>query len=239
MGLTINIKDAIGDNPPKEVTIPTDWTEMSVKYWGEMTQIVKKHFDKAESNAKNRRDTENPLLSDEDDTLFYVADKTQLNNVETLQLNRDLFCYMADIPKESIDFVDTASINKVISILDHLTEEYQPKGIKSFEFEGETYYFPSEFLRKNTYGDFIEATQLEMYIEKMKNGRFDVLPEQMAILCRRADEEYDEDAIGEKTEKFKSLKMDIVWEFGFFLTQQNERLLKLSHMYSAKNKEVV
>ena len=145
---------------------------------------------------------------------------------------------MAGIPKAQIDFVDIESINQVVSILDGLVEEYKPKGIKSFEFEGETYYFPSEFLRKNTYGDFIEATQLEMYIEKMKNGRFDILPEQMAILCRRADEEYDEDAIEEKTEKFKSLKMDIVWEFGFFLTQQNKKLVKLSHMYSEKDKVV-
>ena len=39
----------------------------------------------------------------------------------------------------------------------------------------------------------------------MKHGRFDVLPEQMAILCRRADEEYDDDAIPAKTEKFKAI----------------------------------
>ena len=237
MSLTISIKAVIGNSPPREVTIPTEWEDMSVKYWGEMTQIVKKHFDKAKKSDKKNKEKENPLLAD-DETLAYLADKTELNKFQTIQLNRDLFCYMAGIPKEQIDFVDIESINQVVSILDGLVEEYKPKGIKSFEFEGETYYFPSEFLRKNTYGDFIEATQLEMYIEKMKNGRFDILPEQMAILCRRADEEYDEDIIEEKTEKFKSLKMDIVWEFGFFLTQQNKKLVKLSHMYSEKDKVV-
>ena len=65
--------------------------------------------------------------------------------------------------------------------------------------------------------------------------RFDVLPEQMAILCRRLDEKYDDDIIPEKTENFKNLKMDIVWEFSFFLTQQNTKLAKLLSMYSEKN----
>jgi hypothetical protein len=87
-------------------------------------------------------------------------------------------------------------------------------------------------LQKNTYGDFIESTQLEMYIENMKNGRFDILPEQMAILCRKIDEEYDDDVIPKKAEKFKKLTMDIIWEFSFFLTMQNNILLKLSQSYS-------
>ena len=40
----------------------------------------------------------------------------------------------------------------------------------------------------------------------MENGRFDVLPEQMAILCRRIDEEYDEDAIPEKQKNLEHLQ---------------------------------
>ena len=79
-------------------------------------------------------------------------------------------------------------------------------------------------LKKNTYGDFIESTQLDMTIDSMKNGRYDILPEQMAILCRRIGEEYDEDLIAEKAEKFKNLKMDSVMEFAFFLTNQSIKL---------------
>ena len=76
----------------------------------------------------------------------------------------------------------------------------------------------------NTFGDYIESTQLDMTIESMKHGVFDVLPEQMAILCRRFGEEYDEDAIDKKTERFKKLTMDVVWEFSFFLSIQNLKL---------------
>jgi len=134
--------------------------------------------------------------------------------------------------------VDMEQVTNVINALGILTEEYKPTGARSFEFEEEIYYFPSEMLRKNTYGDFIESTQLEMTIDNMKNGRYDVLPEQMAILCRRAGEEYDEDLIEEKTEKFKNLKMDAVMEFAFFLTIQNKKLLKISNLFLEKNKKV-
>ena len=74
-----------------------------------------------------------------------------------------------------------------------------------------------------------------MYIDSMRNGKYDVLPEQMAILCRKADEEYDEDKIEEKAEKFKELTMDIVFEFAFFLTQRTGKLVKHSSMYLEKS----
>jgi hypothetical protein len=92
-------------------------------------------------------------------------------------------------------------------------------------FEEEKYFFPKESMFDNTFGDYIESTQLDMTIESMKHGAFDVLPEQMAILCRRAGEEYDEDIIDKKTERFKKLTMDIIWEFSFFLSVQNMKLI--------------
>ena len=149
-------------------------------------------------------------------------------------MNSDIFTYITGLTKEETSMIDVSKVTQVISLINKLTEEYKPKGIRSFEFEGEEYFFPSEFFRKQTYGDFIESTQLDMYIKDMENGRFDILPEQMAILCRRADEEYDESLIPNKAEKFRGLTMDIIWEFSFFLTQQTERLAKLSPIYLAK-----
>ena len=72
----------------------------------------------------------------------------------------------------------------------------------------------------------------------MKNGKYDVLPEQMAILCRRIDEEYDGDIIPEKAEKFRELTMDIIWEFSFFLTHQSRKLTTLFPTYSEKKLQV-
>ena len=71
----------------------------------------------------------------------------------------------------------------------------------------------------------------------MKHGRFDVLPEQMAILCREVGEEYDDDIIPEKTEKFRELTMDIVWEFSFFLTMQSIKLTRTFQTSLMKEEE--
>jgi hypothetical protein len=232
MSIVISLKQ--GDEQ-RDVTIPTEWKDMTLEYWCGMTTIIKSHFDR----AKLRRNSENEKQEEIDHTVEYLEFvDSQLEDFQNIQMNRDLFGYMTGLDKESMKLIDIESVNKVISVLDGLVEEYKPKGIRSFECEGETYFFPSEFLRQNTYGDYIEATQLEMYIESMKHGKFDVLPEQMAILCRKLEEEYDDDVIPQKTEMFKKLTMDVVWEFGFFLTQQNIKLAKLSNMYSVK-KELV
>ena len=152
-------------------------------------------------------------------------------------MNRDIFQYMTGISDDMLNTVETESMYQAIAIIGDLLKEYEPKNIESFNFEGEKYFFPKEFLKRNTFGDYIESTQLDMYVDIMKNGRFDVLPEQMAILCRRADEEYDDNIIQEKAEKFKQLKMDIVWEFGFFLTQQSVKLTRTFRMFLGKETE--
>jgi len=135
--------------------------------------------------------------------------------------------------------LDVDSVNAAVATFSQTLEEYKPKGIDRFEFEGETYFFPKEFLKRNTFGDYIESTHLESTIKIMKHGRFDVLPEQMAILCRKAGEEYDDDVIPSKTDSFKKLTMDIVWEFSFFLTMQSVKLTRTFQMFLGKTEEEV
>ena len=53
------------------------------------------------------------------------------------------------------------------------------------------------------------------------------------------DEEYDDDAIPSKTEKFKELTMDLVWEFSFFLTMQSVKLTRTFQMFLGKTEEEV
>ena len=233
MSITISLKS---QNVERDVVIPIEWKDITVKYWGELSTIIKKHYTLASQEDEIREEErhellENPLLSD-------LIKENALNDSQVLKMNSDIFTYITGLTKEETSMVDVSKITQVISLINKLTEEYKPKGLSSFEFEGQTYYFPSEFFRKSTYGDFIESTQLDMYIKDMENGRFDVLPEQMAILCRRLDEEYDEEAIPDKSEKFRGLTMDVIWEFSFFLTQQTERLVKLSPTYLVKQLQV-
>ena len=230
MSITINLKQ--GDEN-RDVIIPTEWTDMTLEYWCGMYMVIKRHQDLADlKNDKKKKDEKE---SADEYWMKQMAEKEDLlEKFDNVRLNKDLFAYMTGLSEESMELTDINSVNSVIGVLDGLVQEYKPKGVDSFEFEEETYYFPKEFLKKNTYGDYIEATQLEMYIDMMKHGRFDVLPEQMAILCRRADEKYDDEKIPEKAEKFKQLTMDTVWEFSFFLSNQNRKLAEISLTFSEK-----
>jgi hypothetical protein len=198
--------------------IPTEWKDMTVEYWCGLYSII---------NQYNKRDEEGNIIEEDH------------SQVQILKMNRDIFMYLTGLAQSDMEKLDIDSVNAAITAFSGALEEYKPQGIDRFEFEGETYFFPKEFLKRNTFGDYIESTHLESTIKIMKHGRFDVLPEQMAILCRKAGEEYDDDAIPSKTDSFKKLTMDLVWEFSFFLTMQSVKLTRTFQMFLGKTEEEV
>jgi len=202
----------------KSYEIPTVWKDMTVEYWCGLYAII---------NQYNKRDDEGKIIEEDH------------SEVQLLKMNRDIFMYLTGLSQNDMEKLDVDSVNAAITAFSGALEEYKPKGIDRFEFEDEVYFFPKEFLKRNTFGDYIESTHLESTIDIMKHGRFDVLPEQMAILCRKAGEEYDDDAIPPKTERFKQLTMDLVWEFSFFLTMQSVKLTRTFQMFLGKTEEEV
>ena len=230
MSITINIKK-FSEAEGLDITIPTEWKDIKLDYWAKLATIISKH----QKNTELKKTSHRERYSESEDLEKIIQD---VEFVDSIGLNRDIFCYLSGLSIDDMKKVDMDQVNKVIETIGMLTEEYKPQGIKSFDCDGETYYFPSESLKNNTYGDFIEATHLDMASENMENGRYDALAEQMAILCRKAGEDFDDDAIPEKTKKFKKLTMDIVYEFAFFLTIQSKKLLKISSMYSEKRETV-
>ena len=226
MSLTVRIKE-IDTNEYADIEIPTEWKDMTVQWYTDLLQIIKKHTKSAELK-------ENYIEETYKDNDYYEKILQDAEFENEMLLNQDIFSYVTGMKKENVKKTKIEDVNKVLDVINYLTKEYEPQGINSFDFEGETYYFPKEFLKDNTFGDFIETTQLEKSVEQFTNGRFDVLPQQMAILCRRHGEEFDDELIPEKTEKFKKLTMDKVFEFAFFLTNQNQKLLRLFSMYSVK-----
>ena len=206
----------------KEKEIPSDWNEMTLEYYCGIYEILQK-YKRTEEQDKNDED--------KDLTKFFFTQEIKMYN--------DLFCYMTGMSKENVKKVKTEEIEAVISSLDNILEEYKPKGMTNFEFEGDIYYFPMNFFRQGTFGEYIESTQLEMNTEYLKNGRFDILPEQMAILCKSVDEEVDLDNIDEKAKAFKRLTMDIVWEFAFFLNRQTSNSLNVIQTFLEKEAQKV
>ena len=155
-----------------------------------------------------------------------------LKQRDLINMNKDIFQYVANISDEDIELVDLEQAMSVINAMAIFQSQYKHQGKDRFELDGETYFFPKENMLDNTFGDYIEATQLEMNIDQLSNGYYDVLPEQMAILCRKEGEVYDDSLIEEKTEKFKTLTMDTVMEFSFFLTKRSQQLASTLEMYS-------
>ena len=202
----------------KSYEIPTEWKDITLRYWCGLYAII---------NQYNKRDENGEII------------EAEHSQVELLKMNRDIFIYLTGLTADEMNMLDADSVNAAVATFSQTLEEYKPKGIEKFEFEGDEYLFPKEFLRRNTFGDYIESTHLESTIQIMKHGRFDVLPEQMAILCRKAGEEYDDDAIPAKTERFKELTMDYVWEFSFFLTMQSVKLTRTFQMFLGKTEEEV
>ena len=200
----------------KNYDIPTKWKDMKLNYWCGLYAIINKY---------NKKDEEGNIIEEDH------------SEVELLKMNRDIFMYLTGLNLNQMEKLDLESVNAAINAFSGALEEYKPKGIEKFELDDKTYYFPKEFLKRSTFGDYIESTHLDSTIKIMKHGRFDVLPEQMAILCREVGEEYDDDIIPEKTEKFKELTMDIVWEFSFFLTMQSVKLTRTFQMFLGKTEE--
>jgi len=194
----------IGD---KEYEVPSSWEEVTLEYYCGVWVILDKY-----------RYIIEPKEDEEVD-----ADLIQRT---TFKMYGEVFKYMTGIDDETLKKVPIEQVANLIEGIQELMDRYEPKGIDSFELEGEKYWFPFEFMRESTYGDYIEASQLELNTKYLENGRFDVLPEQMAILCRKDLEEFDEDEIEEKTKRFKKLTMDIVWEFAFFLNKRNSVLMQ-------------
>lgn len=197
----------------KEYNIPNKWEEMSVDYYCGLYNIIKKY-----------QVTEEEEKSDNDLSKYHIMQENKMY--------KELFIYMTGISEKVMANVPMDNVTAVIECLNEIMEEYKPKGMDYFEFEGNVYYFPMDFLRTGTFGDYIESQQLEMNTQYLKNGRFDILPEQMAILCKQVDEDVDLDNIEEKTNKFRKLTMDIVWEFSFFLNKRTLTSLSVIKTFS-------
>ena len=204
----------------KEYNIPNKWSEMTLEYYCGLYEIIKKY-----------QITEDQENSENDLTKFFISQENKMYE--------ELFVYMTGISKSVMKKVPFDDVIAIIKCLDEIMEEYKPKGIDFFEFDNDIYYFPVDFIKKATFGEYIESQQLEMNTSYLKHGRFDILPEQMAILCKKVDEEIDFENLDEKTEKFKKLTMDIVWEFSFFLNKRTVASLALIKSFSEMEEQKV
>ena len=207
----------------KKVELPTKWEELKIKDWIRMVEILKGVDKRDESKDEELSKEEIAIEKAEEDLRFISA-------------SRDIFAYLANLSQAEAMQCSEAETAVVINKINYfLTDDTKiRKERRSFEYKGITYYFPKANMQESTFEDYIETSQLQILNKKSKAGRYDVVAEQIAILCREEGEEFDVNKIKKKTKLFSQLTMDIVWDFIFFLTTQANILIKSSQMSSTE-----
>ena len=204
----INLK--IGEN---KCSIPNDWNEITLdNYKGLVEMIYSNEF--VEPNVDDL-----PTKKEGKEALEM---ERSLNNVKT---NRKILAYLTGLEESIINKCQLNEVNNALEIMTNFLNtqsitQYKKDVKHKFDFKGTTYYFPNHEMATSTFGDYIETAQLDMLDKKSKGGRMSVIAEQMAILCREENEDYNETKVIKKTKIFGKLKMGIVWDFLFFLTKQ-------------------
>ena len=194
--------------------IPNAWNEISLADYSKLYAIIKE-------NEFVEPNVDNEFPSDEETNA--IDSERALHNVKT---NRKVFAEMTGIDEQTINRVDGNEMAETLLLMTNFLNsdvdriEVEENTNHSFKFNNKKYFFPIAEMKDSTFGDFIEAAQLDMLAQQNKAGKFGVIAEQMAILCREVGEEYDEKIVMKKTKLFQGLTMNVVWNFVFFLNRQ-------------------
>ena len=209
----------------KDIKIPENWAELPFSKFLEFNNLSKTFKTKEEMEEEYKDDKE---------TKEY---KITLDN---LKANTKVASFWTGLTEDEISMCDIDSINELMEDLNFMTQTYTPININSFKFKGEEYFVPETGMRKSTFGDYIEAEQVEINNKELEDGKLESLPMQTAILCKKKEElgtNLSEDTVMERVDIFKELDMATIWDVGFFLTKHEQRLLSSTLMYLKQEKQ--
>lgn len=113
-------------------------------------------------------------------------------------------------------------------------------GTKSFDFEGEIFFFPKSLffneyeipLYKESILTFSEASDIEIAITEWGEKGIEAVAQMMAIYCRKEGEQYNQENILERIPKFRRLPMPIVWEVFFCISELGVKSVAAMLLYS-------
>jgi hypothetical protein len=206
----------------KEYNLPESWLELEFDRFLAFSKLV--------SNQKSEEDLKKGYkeqgLSDE------IID-LQIG-VDNMAFNTDIASFWTGLSKDEIAMLPIKDVEKVIKACSFVNEQYKPISLDKFTFNEETYYLPQPGMRGENFGTYIEAEQIEINNKNLENGNLEVLPQQIAILCKKEGEEKGlvNDLIVEKRAKaFRKLDMATVWDVAFFLLKQESLYMNLILTY--------
>ena len=190
------------------IELPDTWMEVNFQQFTGFTKLIQSFVEREQANKGDEgKEWENALLD--------LKDNTQI------------LCYWSKLTEEQISMLDIDVAAKLMNHLTFLNETYMPIHIESFVIEEQKFYLPQEFMQKSSFGRYIEAEQLELHSNMLDKGNLDILPRQVAILCKKEgeDEKIDDAIIDKRAEMFKKLDMATIWDVAFFLNKLEQRLV--------------
>jgi len=207
----------------KTIELPTSWVDCSFEKFLKFSTL---------SNSLSEREGRE-IVTD--------ADEWQ-QTLDDLKDNTKILSFWCNMPESEISLMDLDVASDIMSKLSFIGEAYMPISIDSFTIGDEKFYLPKELMAKTSFGRYIEAEQLEIQANMLKEGVLEVLPRQVAILCKKEGEEdkLDDDLIDRRAKQFEKLDMATIWDVGFFLGKLEQRLMldfliSQSHQVEKKN----
>ena len=198
------IEVKVGD---KEINIPSSWVDVTFERFLGFSKICE-------------------TFEDRDDTENKQEDRSLENALKDLEDNTKILSYWCNLSETEVSMMEMKDAEYIMKPLSYLNEEYVPIPIDSFTIGDEKFFLPEEFMAKSSFGRYIEAEQLELQTKLLKQGRIEIMPRQIAILCKKEGEEekLDDNLIDKRAELFKKLDMATIWDVGFFLTKLEQKL---------------
>jgi hypothetical protein len=209
----------------KDIDIPSNWADITFEQFLGFSKLAKSQKTEEELEQK---------YEDLDEEL-----KSLQITMDNIKFNTKLACYFTDMTEDEIAMCDMEKVEEILKCISFLQAEYQPINIKSFKMGDEEFILPLPGMVKENFGTYIEAEQIELNNRKLEAGIIEVLPRQVAILCRKKGEKrglIDDDLIDKREKLFHKLDMATVWDVGFFLLRQ-EQLLMTSFLTSLKEEK--
>ena len=180
---------------------PKDWSEITLEQFSEYNKALVDFTEKTkELNPEDDKEA-NQILIDE------------------IHLNFAICKSFSGLTEEEVYTLDIAWVKDYVSSLVFLSQEYEPKELKSFEFEEITYNVPDSLPLNTKFGQYIEALQAEMNSRYTDKDSVIYLAHQLAHIVDNG-EDWDGEYRDKLAEKFKAIPVSLGFDFAFFLSKK-------------------
>ena len=163
----------------QKAEMPNSWEELRMKDWIWVLEKI---------NSYGLTDELDEDMSDDDRLL----EETR-REVEWLKCSKEIFSKLSKLPMDIVNNIHQSDVLQIVNGMKWFMEEERPdNNLSKFELKGEVFYFPSLNMEHSTFEDFVEASQLDLLNKNIKLGRMSVVAKQMAILCRKEGETFED-----------------------------------------------